>query len=399
DVADNLSAKTKKATKEEISAVDKLEKKWNEIKKSKGDESEYSLFSSTSKDLEKILQNAEKIFEGGRFFSGDEQKLNNIIGETNSYLNEGINADNIKEAYEAVSKLQEELKGVAKAGNEISLNKLGSKVSKTLRENSAMSSDLKSKFEALKNEIYEIGKSGNYSEAEIKQLGARFEQLRFEMEYSGKTGRSFFDNLGNRIKQMSTNFLGMYFSLYDITRYTREAFTTIRELDDALVDLSKTSSMTTDELDSFYKKSNDIAIKMGVTTKEIINQASAFSRLGFSSYEESSRMAELSSKFASISPDMDVDTATDGLVSVIKAFDIDVEDVERKALDNINKIGNTAATSNGEIIDMLTRSSAAMKEANNSLEETIALETAAVEVTRNAETTGTAFKTKYCLCA
>jgi hypothetical protein len=34
-----------------------------------------------------------------------------------------------------------------------------------------------------------------------------------------------------------------------------------------------------------------------------------------------------------------------------------------------------------------------MNAANNSLEETIALEAAAVEVTRNAETTGTAFRT------
>ena len=39
---------------------------------------------------------------------------------------------------------------------------------------------------------------------------------------------------------------------------------------------------------------------------------------------------------------------------------------------------------------MLTGSSAAMAEVNNSLEDTIALETAAVEITRNAETTGTA---------
>lgn len=42
---------------------------------------------------------------------------------------------------------------------------------------------------------------------------------------------------------------------------------------------------------------------------------------------------------------------------------------------------------------MLTRSSAAMYEANNTLEETIALESAAVQITRNAETTGTAFRT------
>lgn len=42
---------------------------------------------------------------------------------------------------------------------------------------------------------------------------------------------------------------------------------------------------------------------------------------------------------------------------------------------------------------MLKRSSAAMSAANNTLEETIALESAAVQITRNAETTGTAFRT------
>ena len=104
-------------------------------------------------------------------------------------------------------------------------------------------------------------------------------------------------------------------------------------------------------------------------------------------------MAKLSSQFASISPGMDTDTATDGLVSSMKAFGIGVEDVQREIMDNINRIGNTAATSNSEIVDMLTRSSAAMATANNSIEQTIALETAAVEITRNAETTGTAFKT------
>jgi TP901 family phage tail tape measure protein len=77
----------------------------------------------------------------------------------------------------------------------------------------------------------------------------------------------------------------------------------------------------------------------------------------------------------------------------MKAFGIEVDDVKREILDNINIIGNTAATSNEEIVDMLTRSSAAMAAANNTLEQTIALESASVEITRNAESTGTAFKT------
>ena len=104
-------------------------------------------------------------------------------------------------------------------------------------------------------------------------------------------------------------------------------------------------------------------------------------------------MAKLSSQFAAISPGMDVDTATDGLVSIMKAYDVDVDDVLDGVMSKINIIGNTAATSNADIVNMLTRSSSAMAEANNSLEETIALETAAVEITQDADSVGTAFKT------
>ena len=107
-------------------------------------------------------------------------------------------------------------------------------------------------------------------------------------------------------------------------------------------------------------------------------------------------MAKYSSMFASISPGMDVDTATDGLVSIMKAFDIgnnNPDDVLDGIMSKINIIGNTAATSNAEIVNMLSKSSSAMKEANNTLEETIALETAAVEITRDDDSVGTAFKT------
>ena len=104
-------------------------------------------------------------------------------------------------------------------------------------------------------------------------------------------------------------------------------------------------------------------------------------------------MAALSSQFAQISPGMNLDTATDGLVSTMKAFHIEVDEAESKIMDLINVTGNTMATTNEEVVEMLTRSSAAMSAANNTLQETIALESAAVQITRNAETTGTAFRT------
>ena len=54
---------------------------------------------------------------------------------------------------------------------------------------------------------------------------------------------------------------------------------------------------------------------------------------------------------------------------------------------------NSQAVSNKDIVEFLTRSSSAMKEANNTLEETVALGTAATEITRDAASVGNALKT------
>ena len=104
-------------------------------------------------------------------------------------------------------------------------------------------------------------------------------------------------------------------------------------------------------------------------------------------------MAKTSSIFASISPGLDIDEATSGLVSTMKAFDIEADEALDGIASKINSIGNSQALSNSMIVEFLTRSAAAMKEANNTLEETIALGTAATEVTQDAASVGNALKT------
>ena len=59
-------------------------------------------------------------------------------------------------------------------------------------------------------------------------------------------------------------------------------------------------------------------------------------------------------------------------------------------MSKINIIGKTQAIDNSDIVDFLTRSSDAMAEANNTLDETIALGTAMVEITRDAAGAGQA---------
>lgn len=103
-------------------------------------------------------------------------------------------------------------------------------------------------------------------------------------------------------------------------------------------------------------------------------------------------MATLSSQFASISPGMDTDTAQSGLVSIMKAFDVEVEDVERNIMDNINTLGNRFAESNLDIVQGLERSAAALHATGTTLEESLALFTGGQEILQNPEKMGTALR-------
>jgi len=226
----------------------------------------------------------------------------------------------------------------------------------------------------------------------LDQLNTKFTTLQTTIQDAGKTGNTFFSEMAGKASKF-IKWYGMTTLFMKVRTYFNKLFTTVYELDTALIDLKKTFNGTNAELEDFYIESNKLAKQMGITTAEAIKLGSAWSRLGYSSNETMQKMAEMSAMFAAISPDMDTETAQNGLVSIMKAFKINSEDTLDGILSKVNIIGNTAATSNGEIVEMLQKSSAAMKEANNTLEQTIALETAAVEITRDAPGVGTAFKT------
>ena len=154
----------------------------------------------------------------------------------------------------------------------------------------------------------------------------------------------------------------------------------VAELDSALTDLKKTTDATEAELKAFCFTSNDTAKQIGVPTAEIINAAAAWSRLGYS-IKDAAALAKNSAILASISPDLNIGQAVDGLATSLKAFKIEAGD----SLDGV-------ISNNGTIVDILTNSASAMAAGNNTLEQTIALGTAAAEITGNAGEAGNALK-------
>lgn len=266
-------------------------------------------------------------------------------------------------------------------------NKMESWLNNNTRATKAYGTQVQNYINTLKH----LSAQGNVSTADLNKIADGFKKVDMAAESAGLKGKSFGSSISGAFKSI-TRYVGVSTLIYSAFNAIKSGVQDVIALDTSLVDLQKTTNATSNQLKEFYFSANDTAKQLGATTEEVIQAAADWSRLGYS-IKDAQTMAEVSSIFSSISPDMDMEMATDGLVSAMKAFNIEADDALDGIASKINAIGNSQAVSNGDIVEFLTRSSSAMHEANNTLEETIALGTAATEITRDAASVGNALKT------
>lgn len=233
--------------------------------------------------------------------------------------------------------------------------------------------------------------ANNKDPAMLSQAGVEFAKIQSEAKAAGLTTNQFATSLKNTALQLMGLSSGIMV-LRKVISVIKEGVNAVIELDTALIDLKKTTTMSGSDLAAFYKDANKAAIELGVTTKDIIQSAADWSRLGFSDKKSAESMAKLAAQFAAISPGVSIEESTTGLVSVIKAYGIEVEDVLDGVMSKINIVGNTAATSNQQIITGLQNSASAMSAMGSTLEENIALFTAAQEITQDESKVGNALR-------
>lgn len=253
---------------------------------------------STLDSLQGSIDKYQKIYDQRNTYSSDftpsEQYtknligLNTAIGELVEYRNALKNVGEVtveQEAYlkglvTACEKASDSFKSLSaseKGASQIGIDKLIQRINKDLDENTNYSKRAKLGLRALRDEL-ESANPRNLKEITSEIINIENAEIR-----AGSAGKSFFDIFKTKgiysfIGQMQS-YLSMYVGFYGMVNGVKKAVSTITELDTALVDLKKTTAMNENQLENFYYDSNNVAKQMGVTTKEIIDQASAWSRL------------------------------------------------------------------------------------------------------------------------
>lgn len=257
-------------------------------------------------------------------------------------------------------------------------------------QNTNMSRSQKAELDQIINYAETMQRSGEEVASEVENIKVRFAGLKAEVNETGKAGKNFFDQIGNRLSDMNSKFVAQFLSWQDWIRYIQQGISTIRDLDEAMTEVRKVSSATDAQYESFQKTISSTAKEIASTNKELLNSSADFLRLGYS-LDQASDLAKNATLFVNVGDGVDITEATEDMITAMKAFDIKAED-SIKIVDDYNQIGNRFALSASDIGEAMKRSASALEVGNNSFEEGIGMITAMNEIVQDAETTGTSLK-------
>lgn len=266
DIRANVEKNTTKSFQSKIeTAISNAQKKYDEysIAQNREDFNPSTKFETTLSTLGSQINNLKEKAEAFSKTEITTKKQRNEVEELIQKLEETKTSLNNMSAAE---------KGV----DNQSIEKVIDRINKVLKDNTRFSKAAKKELKSL----ITLAESGS---ASAKVITTRMLEIKNAEVAAGRAGKSFFDIFKSKtfygfIGQVQS-YLSMYVGFYGMVNAVRNTVATVTELDTALVDLKKTTSMNTSELNQFYFDSNKVAKQMGVTTQEIINQASAWSRL------------------------------------------------------------------------------------------------------------------------
>lgn len=167
----------------------------------------------------------------------------------------------------------------------------------------------------------------------------------------------------------------------------RDAVDNVKTLDAAMTELKKVTDESSASYDRFMQNAKKQAQEVGATLSDVIYSTADFARLGYS-VEEATELSRVSTIYKNVGDGFDsVTESSEALISIMKAFGVETENVITIA-DKLNNIGNKNAISSGGLGRALQTSASALMEAGASMEEAMALVTGANGVIQDPSQVG-----------
>lgn len=247
------------------------------------------------------------------------------------------------------------------------------------------------KRQDLKKRLYDIRDAAEAQSKPFNVLSNEFAELKIDMESAGIAAETLGQKLSRLFKEHFQTAIAMA-GVAMVKQGLREVYNNVVEIDDAMVELRKVTKESENAYSQFSDRAAKTARDLGASISDYVSATADWSRLGYN-MPDAEELARVSTLLKNVGDGIEsVTDASSYMISVLKGFDLVAEDAQKVA-DLVNEVANNEPASAEDILEILTRSGAALHEAGNDLDQAVALGVAMNSVTQNAESTGQTLKT------
>ena len=244
---------------------------------------------------------------------GVEVSLDSLI----KGLNEVGNSKDLAELRSQATALRTAFNGVYdKSVENVSasrINSLSNRIQEFMTKNTAITKSAKAELQSYLQEL----NGGNISIQRWNEINNALSNTQNQMRTMGKLGKS----LGDQFKEAANSFTqwisitsAIMFGVHQFTQSVGE----LKEIDDILTEISKTSDMTKQELQELGSTSFASASELGKTATDYLTSVQEMSRSGF--YGEQGEEMAKTSLLAQAAGDMTADLANSYLLATNAAY-------------------------------------------------------------------------------
>ena len=288
-------------------------------------------YSDAERKANSLLDKVKKLQNSNKFTQEFKDELSTAETELTSFIQQlESGAFSFEEVGDKVTALADKIENTlakkafnnVKLAAEKSLTNVGLKIDQIIAKNSAMGKDFENRFKNLRKRL-DLAKSID----DVRKLMAEVNMLESEIISAGKTGRSFIDQIKQRLKDINARYIAQYFSFQDIIRYARQAAQNIIGINDAFIELSKVSNTSLKDLEADFQAYASIAKSIGGTITDTINATADWARMGYN-LPDSKQLANIAMLFKNVGDGISIDEANESLISTLQAYQMGADEAE-----------------------------------------------------------------------
>lgn len=412
-----------------VTELDKVEKKYKDVataserlSKAKQSDSNTATLNKTYQELDKIQDKLTSMQSTKGFLDNSlVEKTNSLLSETRSKLDaDGIESD-FKEISNSVDILNNNLKelntgntlGKQEANFNVSLQNMENKI-KSFVDRCKEMGNAEHLIERVEHAFRSINTDNiERASVDLRQMANTLNQAEREARQLSSTmnnTRTFFGNFGQEFRDNLFTFTAGELLADGIRNVAHSLKDLVMEYDKSITNLKKVANpediMDVSQLEAIEKKAVSIAKNVGQSSQDTIQAIADTIQMSGLSMEASTMVAEQTMMLANVA-EMTQEAASKGVVTMLSAFKLDplkevplVVDGATKsvnqmvdAMDKINYVGNKFAISSDGILDAITSGANVLATYGVSMNDTIAMITAANTTLQDTSRVGNGLKT------